>query len=47
MYRVVFSTSEVLVAKNSKLFSVRCQHLNMTCDGHVILTIEVYVKLSV
>jgi len=39
--RVVLSTSEMFIEKNSELFSLSCQHLNVTCDGHVIVTTEV------
>ena len=47
MYRVVFSTYEVLIAKNSKLLSLSCQHLNVTCDEHVMLTVEVCVQFFI
>jgi len=41
--RVVFSTTEVRIVKNSELLSFNCRNLNVTCDGHVMLTIEVSV----
>jgi len=45
LYRVVISTSEVLIEKRSQVFSFSSQHLNVTCDGHVVLTIEVHLTL--
>ena len=47
VYRMVFSTSEVIAEKNSELFHVGCQHLNVTCDGHVMLTIEACIHFCI